>query len=208
MRALPLPDLILPGHPRMDPVPQNPHRSAEQWQALLDQGIAEMERLLARYEADGANFLDGIPKELLPGLHYLGDFGGAAVYCLDTPKGLFLVDAPGDALLVDFLAARFQKLGWQGRTLTAVLLTSASPEATAGLAALVQRTGCQVVAPEAGIEAIRRLCPAEAKLLTGEDLEKSGWFDVGTPSRAAAWLPWLIRCAGATRPFSSLVASR
>ena len=34
-----------------------------------------MERLLARYKADGANFLDGNPKELLSGLHYLGECG-------------------------------------------------------------------------------------------------------------------------------------
>jgi glyoxylase-like metal-dependent hydrolase (beta-lactamase superfamily II) len=178
LRALPSPDLVLPGHPRMDRVPQSPRLSAERWQTLLDQGIAEMERLLAHYQADGANFLDGIPKELLPGLHYLGNFGGSAVYCLATPKDLFLIDAPGDSLLNGFLAKRLQKLGWEGRTPTAVLLTSTDEEATAGLATLVQSTGCQVVAPGAGLERVRRLCPAGAKLLSGEDFEKSGWLDV------------------------------
>ncbi|MCI0457693.1 MAG: MBL fold metallo-hydrolase [Gemmataceae bacterium] len=133
LRTLPLPELVLPGHPRMDPVPQNPHLTGQHWLALLDQGIAEMEQLLARYETDGANFLDGIPKELLSGLHYLGDFGGSAMYCLSSPTDLFLVDAPGDAALVHFLAARFQKLGWERRKLTAVLLTSVGEEATAGL---------------------------------------------------------------------------
>jgi hypothetical protein len=151
---------------------------AARWQALLDQGIAEMERLLARYEADGANFLDGIPKRLLPGLHYLGNFGGSAVYCLDAPKGLFLFDAPGGDALNDFLAARFQKLGWEGRRPTAVVLTSADEAATAGLAALVGRTGCQVVAPKAAVEEIRGRCPAGTRILTEEDLEKANWFEV------------------------------
>ena len=35
---------------------------------------------MSRYEADGADFLDGVPKQLLPDLYYLGDFRGAAVY--------------------------------------------------------------------------------------------------------------------------------
>jgi metallo-beta-lactamase class B len=84
LRQLSLPDLVLPGHPRMDPVPQSPRVSAERWQALLATGIARMEGLLAHYQADGANFLDGTPKELLPGLHYLGDLGPSAVYCLTS----------------------------------------------------------------------------------------------------------------------------
>jgi metallo-beta-lactamase class B len=178
LRGLPLPDLVLPGHPRMDPIPQSPHLTAERWHGLLDGGIAEMERLLARYEADGANFLDGVPRQLLPGLHYLGNFGGSAVYCLDAPKGLFLFDAPGGEALNDFLAARFKKLGWEGRRPTAVVLTSADDAATAGLAALVGRTGCQVVAPKGGVEEVRSRCPAGTKILTEEELEKANWFEV------------------------------
>src|SRR5262249_50323009 len=90
LRALPLPNLILPGHPRMDNRPQNPRRSESEWHGLLDIGIAELETLIARHKADGANFLDGTPRELRPGLHYFGNITGHAVYCLDTGKGLFL----------------------------------------------------------------------------------------------------------------------
>jgi glyoxylase-like metal-dependent hydrolase (beta-lactamase superfamily II) len=201
LRALPVPDLVLPGHPLMDPLPQSPRLSAERWQALLDRGIADMETLLARYEADGANFLDGHPKELLPGLHYLGDFGGQAVYALATPKGPVVVDAPGDSLLVDFLARRFKALGWQGRKPAAVLLTSAGAEATGGLAELVKSSGCRVVAPKAGLDAVRRLCPDGTEVLTEDDLEEAGWFEVQAlplGGRGVAPLAYRLRWAGKT----------
>ncbi len=178
LRALPLPDLILPGHPRMDLVPESPRLTSQRWHDLLDQEIAELEQVLARYDADGANFLDGVPKKLLPGLYYLGDCAGSAVYALDTPKGMVLFDAPGGPPLVDFLARRFQALGCPGRQPAAVLLTSADERATAGLAALAQASGCRVVAPRAGIEEVRRRCPAGTRLLTTEDLETNGGFEV------------------------------
>ena len=62
--------------------------------------------LLERRKADGANFLDGNPKELLPGLRYLGDAGESALYGLATPTALFLIDAPA-LPSADSLAARF-----------------------------------------------------------------------------------------------------
>jgi glyoxylase-like metal-dependent hydrolase (beta-lactamase superfamily II) len=201
LRALPLPDLILPGHPGEDPAPENPRLSAARWQGLLDQGIEEMESLLGRYAADGANFLDGTPKELVPGLHYLGDCGGSAVYCLDAPTGLFLFDVPGGDVLVDFLAKRFKERGWEGRRTTAVLLTSAGKEATAGLAALVRDSGCQVVGPEAGLEEVRRLCPAGTRLLGDGDLTTAGWFEVRSiplQGRGVAPVAYELRRAGKT----------
>jgi glyoxylase-like metal-dependent hydrolase (beta-lactamase superfamily II) len=194
LRALDAPDLVLPGHPRMDPVPQSPRLSAPRWRALLDHGISEMERLLARYDADGACFLDGLPKELLPGLHYLGDFGRSALYALNCPRGLFLFDAPGGPDLVEFLKARFDQLGWKGRKPTAVILTSADESAIAGLPALVQSWGCQVVAANQGIPDIRAQCPAATGLLSEEELVKRDWFDVqaipltGRGSHAVAYL--------------------
>jgi len=178
LRELPLPDLVLPGHPRMDTVPQSPRLTEEHWHTLLDRGIRDLEQLLARYEQDGANFLDSEPKELLPGLHYLGDHQGLAVYCLDCPKGLFLFDAPGGSSLVAFLTARFKALGWEERKLEAVLLTSANEEVTAGLDALVRSTGCKVVAPKAALDAVRSMCPDGTEILTEEGLEKTGWFNV------------------------------
>jgi glyoxylase-like metal-dependent hydrolase (beta-lactamase superfamily II) len=178
LRSLPPPDLILPGHPQIDLVPENPRVTAERWQEILDAGIAEMERLLVRYKTDGANFLDGVPKRLLPCLHYLGDLDHTAIYCLKTPEELFVFGAPGRQTLVDFLARRFRDLGWEDRKPTAVILTSADKEITGGLAALVRNTGCKVVAPEAGLQTIKDLCPAGTVILTDNDLEKRKWFDV------------------------------
>lgn len=182
LRDLPLPNLILPGHPRMDPEPQSPHLTAPEWQGLLDKGIAEMQQLLARYDADGAGFLDGVPKELLPGLHYLGDCNHTPVYCLATSKHLILFDAPGGSALLDFLAQRFDALGWKGRTPTAVLLTSAADDATAGLASLTTRKSCQVIATRGCLEKVRRYCSAETPLVPAEELDRTGWF----PGRAIA----------------------
>jgi glyoxylase-like metal-dependent hydrolase (beta-lactamase superfamily II) len=208
LRALPLPDLILPGHPRTDPDPEDPHPTASRWQGLLDRGIAEMERLLARYEADGANFLDGIPRQLLPGLHYLGNFGGSAVYCLDGPAGLVLVDAPGNPALVEFLAQRFTKLGWAGRKVATVLLTSADESATGGLAVLVERTSCQVVAPKAGREEVSKLCPPGTRLLTEEGLEKSAGIEarvIPLGGRGRAPVAYAVRWAGKMVLFSGRI---
>jgi metallo-beta-lactamase class B len=178
LRALPAPDLVLPGHPSMDSDAQNPRITGERWRRLMDQGIHEMKQLLARFEVDGADFLDGGHKELLPGLHYLGDVEDSAVYCLDCPKGLFLFDAPGGRLLVDFLAARFQELRWKNRKVSAVFLTSASQQATAGLQELVSSAGCKVVVPKGGVDAVRRLCPPATEILIEDDVVDRGWLDV------------------------------
>jgi glyoxylase-like metal-dependent hydrolase (beta-lactamase superfamily II) len=203
LRALPVPDLVLPGHPRTDAAPESPRLTAQRWQALLDQGIGELEQTLARYDADGANFLydEGVPRKLLPGLYYLGDCAGSAVYALDTPRGVFLFDAPGGAALVDFLARRFRALGWEGRQPTAVLLTSADERATAGLAALAQASGCRVVSSPDGVAAVRGRCPAAAPLLTTENLERSGWFEVRAiplQGRGLAPVAYRLRWAGKT----------
>ena len=84
---------MLPGHPRAERIPQSPRLSQKRWESLLDGGIRDMETLLARYEADGADFLDGQPRTLLPDLEYLGDFGGSAVYGLFAESRFFLVNA-------------------------------------------------------------------------------------------------------------------
>jgi glyoxylase-like metal-dependent hydrolase (beta-lactamase superfamily II) len=209
LRSLPTPDLILPGHPQIDLVPQDPHLSAERWQAILDQGIAEMEWLLVRYKTDGANFLDGVPKRLLPYLHYLGDLDHTAIYCIATPKELFVFGAPGRrTALVDFLAQRFRELGWTERKPAAVILTSADKEVTGGLPDLVRKTGCQVVAPEAGLKTIQELCPAGTVILTEKDLEKREWFEVRTISlrgRGVAPVAYQLRWAGKVVLFSGRI---
>ncbi len=208
LRKLPFPDLVLPGHPRKDTPPETPRLSAERWLALLDHCIGEMELLLARYATDGAGFLDGVPKKLLPGLHYFGDVGGSAVYVLDTPKGLFVVDAPGGLPLVEFLARRFREQGWHGRPVMAVLLTSVDEKATAGLAALVRDTGCRVVVSRSGVEEVRRLCPGVKPLVAEEELEGRGWFAVEVlplEGRGRAPVAYRARWAGKTVLFGGRI---
>jgi glyoxylase-like metal-dependent hydrolase (beta-lactamase superfamily II) len=48
LRALPVPDLVLPGHPGADVVPQSAGLTRERWESLLDAGIRDMERLSSR----------------------------------------------------------------------------------------------------------------------------------------------------------------
>ncbi|MBI3461966.1 MAG: MBL fold metallo-hydrolase [Planctomycetes bacterium] len=57
--AVPVPDLLLPGHPHNAPEPPSARLTQQQWQGLLEAGIQEMETLVARYQTDGPDFLDG-----------------------------------------------------------------------------------------------------------------------------------------------------
>jgi glyoxylase-like metal-dependent hydrolase (beta-lactamase superfamily II) len=207
LRSLPPPDLVLPGHPSMDAPPQDPRLSPGRWHDLLDSGIDEMERLLARYQADGADFLDDNPKELLPGLHYLGDCG-RAVYGLDTKAGFVVFDAPGGARLTDFLDRRFEKMEGGKRKLAAVLLTSGDDKATAGLAGLVKATGCQVAAPATEWERIRRQCPAHTRILDAARLGETDWFDgqvIALAGRGRAPVAYWLRRHGKNVLISGLI---
>lgn len=174
LRDMPVPHLVLPGHPRMDPEPHSPHLSVDEWYALLDRGIHAMDVLLARYAADGADFLDGNPKELLPGLRYLGDLDGSAVYALAVGPELAVFDAPGGPALVDFLGQRLGQAGWVERKITSVWLTSTAAASTRGLADLVRKTGCRVVAPKGGLEQVRELCPSGTDVMAADSLQKLG----------------------------------
>jgi hypothetical protein len=80
LRAMPVPGLVLPGHPSMARSPQSPTLSQQRWEALFDEGVSDMETLLALRERDGAGFLDGTARKLAPDLYYFGDFHGTAVY--------------------------------------------------------------------------------------------------------------------------------
>ena len=81
-----------------------------------------METLVARYEADGENFLDGVPKHILPDLDYLGEFEGVAVYGLFARSQLYLVNAPSGTGLAAFVESRLRQLGRKPAAPTAVLL--------------------------------------------------------------------------------------
>jgi glyoxylase-like metal-dependent hydrolase (beta-lactamase superfamily II) len=208
LRAIPVPDLVLPGHPRADPGPQSPSLSQQRWESLLDGGIHDMETLLARYEKDGADFLDGHPKRLLPDLYYLGDIQGAAVYGFFASSKFFVVDAPGGPGLSGFLEARLRQLGLEPVPPTAVLLTSSGAAETAGLRELVEKCHCQVVAPPAGLRALEGSCPAGTTVLSAEELPRRGWFEV-TPiplrGRGLAPIAYRLPWAGKTVLFSGRI---
>jgi glyoxylase-like metal-dependent hydrolase (beta-lactamase superfamily II) len=183
LRKLPVPDLVLPGHPNSSSVPQSPHLAPKDWAAILDEGIAEMQQLVARYEEDGASFLDGHPKRLLPDVYYLGDFQGFAVYGFFASSKFFVVNAPGgpgpgDLGLADFLKTRLRELGRPPAEPTAVLLTSCGERETAGLKELVERSGSQVVVSPAGGAVVKQLCPSNTTVVSSLDLADKGWFPV------------------------------
>jgi hydroxyacylglutathione hydrolase len=178
LRALPVPNLVLPGHPHLDPKAQSPTLSQQRWEAILDAGIQEMETLLARHARDGTPFLDGIPKKVLPDLDYLGDFRGKAAYGLFAPSGFIVVATPGGPGFLDFLNAGLEKLGRKPAAPIAVLLTSCGPEDTAGLRELIAKSRAQVVAAPQGLGLVREACPPGTVVLSAEDLERKGWFPV------------------------------
>lgn len=180
LRALLVPDLVLPGHPNADPTPQSPSLTQERWESLLDRGIHDMETLLSRYKADGALFLDGVPKQLLPDMYYLGDFHDACIYGFFVSSRFFIVDAPGGPGLLEFLTTRLRELGREPVPPTAVLLTSCSGDETAGLTDLVEKTHAHVVALSPAIERLRQSCPPGTVILAAEELPKKGWFPVTT----------------------------
>ena len=149
----------------------------ERWDALLARAIEKTKVLVEHFDADGADFLDGTAKELLPGLWYFGNHGGCAVYGLDAPQhGFVLFDAPGGPGLARFVEDQRRKLGLSAATPAAVLLTSCGYESTSGLRDLVQETGCTVVAPQAGLETLRRLCPQAVAVRAAEALAADPWF--------------------------------
>ena len=144
MRMMPVPDLLLPGHPGADATPQNPCllRSAGK---RLGQGIDDLEKVLSRYASDGAR-LPGWAKQLLKDLYYLGEFEKSSVFGLFASSRFFVVNAPGGPGLVEHLGAALRQLGREPAVPTAVLLTSCGPSETAGLRPLVEKYRTAVVA--------------------------------------------------------------
>jgi hypothetical protein len=177
LRALPAPDLVLPGHPQQDP-PQNPRMTQHSWEAILDEGIHEIQTLLARYQADGADFLDGRPKKLLPDFYYLGNCKGAAVYGFFASSKFFVVNAPGGPGLADFLKAGLEQVAVRPVGPAAVLLTSCGPRELAGIPELVEKFQTQVVASPAGLAHVKEACPLGTTILSTEDLVRQKWFTV------------------------------
>ena len=208
LRELPVPDLLLPGHPNSSVIPRTPKLTSQRWTEMLDEGIDEMRRLVEHYEADGANFLDDHPKQLLPGLYYLGDFQGAAVYGFFAASNFFVVNAPGGTGLPDFLKTSLQELGRRPVEPTAILLTACGARETAGLAELVRQSGAQVVASPAGIAAVKQLCPPETVVISADELAQKNWFPV-TPlplgGRGVAPIAYVLKWADKNVLFSGTI---
>lgn len=170
LRAMPAPDLVLPGHPRADSTPQSPALPKARWQAMLDSGIRDLEVLLARLKADGADFLDGDPKPLLPDLYYLGNFHGAAVYGLVWASKLYLFGPPGEVGIGEFVQAASRRLGLKPVTATVVLLTSSEPDQVAGLRELAGQSHLEIVAPAPHVGAIKNGWPAGTDVTSTDNL--------------------------------------
>ena len=182
LRVLPVPDLVLPGHPRANSAPHSPRLTEQQWTTMLATGIREMEQLAARFEADGADFLDGAPKQLLHNLYYLGEFHDAAVYVFFASSKIFVVDAPGGAGLTDFLTTRLRQLGQALDQPLVVLLTACGENETSGLSGLIEHSHIQVVASPEGVERVKHMCPPGTVVLSTDDLLREDSFAV-TPLR-------------------------
>jgi glyoxylase-like metal-dependent hydrolase (beta-lactamase superfamily II) len=211
LRSMPVPDLVLPGHPAADVTPQSPCLTQERWESLLDQGIRDMETLVARYQADGADFLDGVPKPLLPDLYYLGDFRGVAVYGFFAKSKFFVVDAPGGAGLVEFLNTSLRRLGREPVAPAAVLLTACGAVETAGLKELVEMCHTQVVASAEGLESLKASCPPGTIFLSADELPDKHWFDVKpipVQGRGSAPVAYQVDWAGKLVLFSGRIPAK
>jgi hypothetical protein len=160
---------------------------------------------------DGRDFLDGEPKPLLPGLDYLGDFRGSAVYTFAIGTRRFLVDAPGGPGLLPFVRGRLERLGRKPAEPQVVLLTSCDAPRTAGLEELIRGCHPQVVAARAGIGDLERSCPAGTVLRAADE-----WSDGPGPEltpiplrgRGSAPMAYRLRWAGKTVLFSGRIPIR
>ncbi len=167
-----------------------------------------MATLLARHEADGADFLDGEAKQLLPDLYYLGDFQGHAVYGFFASSKFFLVDAPGGPGLLPFLENRLEQLGRKAVKPAAVLLTSCDVASVAGLGDLVQACHPEVIVAALGLHKIKECCPPGTAILSAEKLADRGWFEINTlplRGRGLAPIAYRVRWAGKTVLFSGRI---
>jgi glyoxylase-like metal-dependent hydrolase (beta-lactamase superfamily II) len=169
LKKLPVPDLILAGHPQAE-LPQFRMTQAH-WDAMLDKGARDMMTLMARYQADGRTFLDGIPKQLLADLFYLGDVQERAVYCLQTKSRTYLWNAPGGPDLVSFLDSKFHAIGIKPSETITILLTCYEPEDLTGLRSLTAQGGFKVVASEQEKNAVKDACQAGTPILLSRDFE-------------------------------------
>lgn len=189
LRRLAKPDFVLPGHPGYEPAPADPRLSEAQWQSLVGRGLSEAQRIAQRYAQDGADFLDGTPKELLDGVYYLGDFEGRAAYALVSGERALLFDAARGTNAAERLAAARDTLGLQAPRISAVLLTSCQAENLTGLRSIVEQTGCRVVAPVEALQVVTKVCPEGTTVVSCDELPAIGWEQVHAEAMAGTGDP-------------------
>ena len=186
LRNIAPPDILLPGHPQIGlaqsatPVTMSPggmmpeeegipaEVTEDQWRAMLDTGIKEMELLVERFAADGRDFLDGKPIQLLDDLFYLGDFSSSAVYVLKDRNRLIVFDPPAGAGFLEFLEKRLGLLKQPLDRVDAVVLTSCDPEHSGGLPRLIQKYDPVVFASQQGLPRLRQQLPRNTKFKAAE----------------------------------------
>lgn len=175
---IPAPDLVLPGHPEADAIPQDARITPTRWTALLSRGIAELERLEKRYESDGADFLDGTPRELCEGVFYLGDWEGRASYAFLKGSHCLLFDAPGGDRALERFVAAWSALGIDEPVTIAVLLTSCDSASMSGLRAITEQFRCRVFAAPSGAALVSRCCSPATRIVSIDDLAELEWHGI------------------------------
>ena len=147
------PDLLLTGHPRQQTRSQTIRMDEQIWNRLLEPAKLELTDAVNRQQQDGADFLDGVPKELEPSLYYLGDLDGIAIYCIVDNQQLIVINSPGGNQFADFLSIQLKSLGLLATAPTLVLLTSDLEACRSGLSSLIKAP--QVVAPPSVWKSLR-----------------------------------------------------
>ena len=181
LRKLRVPDLVLPGHPGSEDQPQSPCLSQHEFDSLLDRGISDLTTVLARFDADGADFLDGSPQEALARPVLSGRF--------PRRRSLRLL------WLVEVLPGGCSRWAWvQGLCHDSPGTTRPSSSGPGGDSAYLLATrrrplDCQefvkdgqtqVIAASAGLKLLEAICPAGTIFVAAEDLPSLGWFAVKT----------------------------
>ena len=156
LEAMPPPDIVLPGHPRQGRAADATRIDKQTWQRLLSRGKKDVKAAITRFNRDGADFLDGQPKEIVPRIYYLGDRDNDPVYCLAAERGLIVFDAPGGAGLEAWVRDRMKPLLKHELPIKYVVLTSLDPSATRALEASEQMVNIRLAVDEVNLNDTRR----------------------------------------------------
>ena len=190
---MPVPDLVLPGHPRADVTPAKPMSHAGAL-AIVARRRASVtwRRVLARYEADGADFLGWDSQAapagaVLPGR--LSRFGRLRVLRVVE---VFRGGRAGRPWLGRVLERAPQaagpRAGRPDRRLAHVLRRRPRRP---GSRSWSRNGTAQVVASTEGFESLKEVLSAGTTLIPAEELPGKGWFPVDVDSAAGARV-----CAG------------